>query len=509
MKKFREEAVKIYMALMFTFLPLYYSDNYYNILHDKRDIFTGLGAALTAVILLSLIIGFIWDICKKNRSAVKRNIKQELKSFCPMDAVMLAFAAVAVISTLCSEDREAAFTGSMAWDVGCGALVLGTVVYFILSRCYRGKNDIWAYFYIGALAVILIGVIDRLGYDFLVMHDEIPLQYEIFISTIGNVNFYAGFLSMVVPFFALAPLFMKSRINRILSYLLLLAAYLCMFITLANTTYIGVGIAMLFVVYFSLLDTKRLKNLAINAIVFMLSGMIADYLWKHPVTPRAIDTDTVSLLLLQYRLYYAVGFVGVFLLLFCLWSDGFREETKARVNQIIEKILSKVWLGFIVVFVVGVIAYVAADYSLELFNYRGSIWYFSWQGFLDGGIADKLIGVGPGLLDTVTRPEIENAPFYVVWDYYYNTAHNDVLEYLVTTGVLGAVLRLLTYILPFTMLKKGEQQTERAALLAALTGYIGQGLVTGPYVLTYAVYVVLLGAFVGYWRKSIRLKESN
>ena len=39
MKKVREEAVKMFMVLMFTLLPLYYSDNYYNILNDKRDIY--------------------------------------------------------------------------------------------------------------------------------------------------------------------------------------------------------------------------------------------------------------------------------------------------------------------------------------------------------------------------------------------------------------------------------------------------------------------------------------
>lgn len=34
--------------------------------------------------------------------------------------------------------------------------------------------------------------------------------------------------------------------------------------------------------------------------------------------------------------------------------------------------------------------------------------------------------------------------------------------------------------------------------MAGLVGYIGQGLVTGPYVLTYVMYVVLMGMMVGY-----------
>ena len=79
-------------------------------------------------------------------------------------------------------------------------IVCSVIVYFIISRCYSGKGDLWVYLYAGTAAVLTIGIIDRLGYDFLVMHDEIPLQYNIFISTIGNVNFWAGYLSMLIPF---------------------------------------------------------------------------------------------------------------------------------------------------------------------------------------------------------------------------------------------------------------------------------------------------------------------
>ena len=111
-----------------------------------------------------------------------------------------------------------------------------------------------------AAAVLAIGIIDRLGYDFLIMHDEIPLQYNIFISTIGNVNFWAGYLSIIIPFFMLAVLFTKNRFARFFIYLLLLAAYFSLFITLTNTTYIGIGIAALFVVWYSLCKVNRLKK---------------------------------------------------------------------------------------------------------------------------------------------------------------------------------------------------------------------------------------------------------
>jgi hypothetical protein len=52
--------------------------------------------------------------------------------------------------------------------------------------------------------------------------------------------------------------------------------------------------------------------------------------------------------------------------------------------------------------------------------------------------------------------------------------------------------------------KEGQEYTaERAAVLAGLAGFIGQGLVTGPYVLNYVLYMLLLGMYRAYDRKQI------
>lgn len=488
------------MALMFTFLLLYYTDNYYNILHDKRNVFVLFGTILVGIVAVSLVISFFADIYRRE---LLKNIKREMKSISLLDVIVLAFAAAAIIASWYSEDFAASITGEMAWDVGCGVIVIGTVLYFVISRWYSCRADIWAYFYVGSFAVVTIGVIDRLGYDFLIMHDEIPLQYNIFISTIGNVNFWSAFLSMVVPFFILAPLFIKSRFHQFLIYLFLMAAYVSLFITLTNTTYVGIGVALLFIVYFSLRRVSRIKNLAVNGILFSIAGTAAEALWKNPIVPREIDTDTISLVLLQYKLYLIPGAAGIILIVLIFIYEGLKPERKKKIDFFVERILPVIWLVLIALGVEGVIFYLVNHYSLELFNYRGSIWYFSFQGFLDGNILQKIIGVGPGLLDNVTQEQIAKATFEVEWDWYYCTAHNDVLEYLVTMGAVGALLRIAMYILPYFMLIKGDQyKKERAALLAALTGFIGQGLITGPYILTYAIYFVLLGAFGGYWRKS-------
>ena len=45
-----------------------------------------------------------------------------------------------------------------------------------------------------------------------------------------------------------------------------------------------------------------------------------------------------------------------------------------------------------------------------------------------------------------------------------------------------------------------ERKPEKAAVLAALVGYIGQGLFTGPYILTYVFYIIFLGVLGAYYR---------
>ena len=51
------------------------------------------------------------------------------------------------------------------------------------------------------------------------------------------------------------------------------------------------------------------------------------------------------------------------------------------------------------------------------------------------------------------------------------------------------------------MLENGkERKSEKAAVLVALVGYLGQGLFTGPYILTYVLYTIFLGVLGAYYR---------
>ena len=122
MKKLREEAVKMFMVLMFTLLPLYYSDNYYNILNDKRDIYWLFSRILFVVIAVSLCISLMLVI--KNHQFSK-NKRTQLRKISALDVVMLLFGILAIVSTVYSADIRNSISGENAWDVGTQMIVKG------------------------------------------------------------------------------------------------------------------------------------------------------------------------------------------------------------------------------------------------------------------------------------------------------------------------------------------------------------------------------------------------
>ena len=115
----------MFMVLMFTLLPLYYSDNYYNILNDKRDIYWLFSRILFVVIAVSLCISLMLVI--KNHQFSK-NKRTQLRKISALDVVMLLFGILAIVSTVYSADIGNSISGENAWDVGTQMIVCSVIV---------------------------------------------------------------------------------------------------------------------------------------------------------------------------------------------------------------------------------------------------------------------------------------------------------------------------------------------------------------------------------------------
>ena len=102
------------------------------------------------------------------------------------------------------------------------------------------------------------------------------------------------------------------------------------------------------------------------------------------------------------------------------------------------------------------VAALAAVYALRMpegdgwGSGRGGLWRFAWQGFVQGGFRQKLVGAGPDCFANYiysTLPATQLTPTEGFWTgTIYANAHNEWLNTLVTLGILGTAALAGLYI---------------------------------------------------------------
>lgn len=116
--------------------------------------------------------------------------------FSTTDLFALVYAGGAVLSYCFSNYRETAWLGAAGWYMGLQPQLTLVAMYFLISRCCIGKKWLFALFFPVSAIVFLLGILDRYGIYLLDMRmDE---RNPLFISTIGNINWYCGYLVCVL-----------------------------------------------------------------------------------------------------------------------------------------------------------------------------------------------------------------------------------------------------------------------------------------------------------------------
>ncbi len=476
--------------------PLYLFDGYYDVLAAKTHI-VWLGILLTFA--LALIIFVTW-CCRRIRD---RNLKPSfgyflhriIKSFNILDILVLVFGVCGITSALLSDYREEALTGSEAWNVGGYMIIALAIIYLLCSRCT--KNE-YLYLYammMSAVIVMILGILNDLWIDPLgIMADVDQYWKDAFSSTIGNVNQFSGYLSIVIPVMALLFVSSTNGFKKAFAVIVLFFCYLNMFLTHADGIYVGVGFGYLFLIAYCLRDRARFMGLLINGIIFGISGFAAQVIVLY--RPE-IRLDDISPVLMGHNVHLIIG-GGCFALLLMQLALELK-FSREKLDKVL-LILFRIYCVMTVLLVCAAAVYTATHFSLDFMNRRGLLWYISVNGFMDGDLREKIIGWGPGTIDqaaVVYTFEIVDA--YGGF-YYLETAHNDIFEYLVTMGIVGVVSYVgiyLTIIRDYVHMVRTKVDFTSPTLFAlmGLIGYIGQSIMNGPHPLTTAMFFALLAVY--------------
>lgn len=452
------------------FLPLFLENGYLNLTQAKAH-------AVYIIVFLSVIVFAIATTCARRE---RHNAKNPAKMK-GLDDILIAFAVTLALSALCSQKPLESFSGSAGWNVGAFTMLCLVVAYFIISRYYTARVNAWFFVLIANSIIFLLTIVNSAGIDVSGAHANIvPEQFYLYVSTLGNVNWLSGYLCLILPAFLIFYMLSTQRATTLLYGAVLILGIMNILLCGSESIFAGIWVCTFFVLPFLLKESRRLQKLGTMLIAFGLSALFIRYVpvfaekrnTEHGLFSIILDWKTALIICL-------LGFLCCFILPM-LW-EKLSEQTIQKITIILEILM------FISLLI---LAYVfLKSYSESWGNYRGRIWNTSMEIFQNLGVREKLIGVGPELLGYYYDGLASHSQIVL-------TAHNELLQWLLTTGVLGAALWAALF--PWLMISYFRSRCwehKSIAYFLPLAAYFGQAMINSPNAMNIALFYLFLALY--------------
>ena len=494
--EFLSAAFVFYMS---TFFVLFMNNGYFDITGAKLAAFR-YGALVFAVLTaISLPVKFIFE-----GKAYASELSQRLRPVRIPLIFLLCFAAGVIVSCSLSDYGNDAWTGPASRRLG-GWFYLGCVfVCLLLVFCFRkGRLSaaLEAAFAATVLIVTVLEVFQYCGNDLFGLYENISENERTsFISTLGNTNYAASFFSLAIPLFAGLSLISEYVSIRLVSLAAFGISIVGAYLTLADSWLLSFSACMaVMIIFVGRLDLKRVSFLIFAAAAaFALlrvivtsadDGFFAEEFAEKGLQQRLVSIGFIAILAAAGLLLFLIGTIEVLHGFRDILTHAFPLITILGITVFAVLFIlvnSGVNIDFMQVFVV--------DDSWG--SFRGFIWRISIGEFESLTAVRKLFGIGSDCFANVLR-ENRLSEMVLTSNSVYVDAHSEFLQSLLCHGIFGFtayigffVSSAAVFLLRFV--KKNSAQSLVGILCIA--GFLGQGLVNNPQVLTTPLVFVLMGA---------------
>ena len=478
--------ISIYMLLILAVLPFYFEEGYAHIGTDKAMFFRGTILRIAWVVLPLLVVTLSWKgyMClQKCRKSTPKDLWLKCREFCRQefsvtDLFAISYGVCVVLSYCFSRYKSEALWGTSGWYMGLIPQLTVVMAYFLISHCWKGHKWILLTVLPVSAAVFLLGYINRFG----IYPIEMAYANPSFISTIGNMNWYCGYLMCV--FFGGVCLLWRSdgdagnvqkagktqdTVMRLIGKWAMLTGKrvaLWMYVILGFGTLITqgsasglLGLAAVFAAsyFLSARDGKRMRSWWLLMVLLGAAGGITYLLNKTGLVTLNNYSEGVQLLAGN------VWILVVTIVSFVVWVAVKYSERKGKYPKKLFVVLGKLAVAACLILlgiylVITIINTVTEGGFLEMTPLsRNNLFLFSnrWGSsrgatfaagvvcFREQDLLHKIFGVGPDCMAAYLYADGSEGLIIMVKEAFGNlrltNAHNEWLTLLVNTGLLGAV----------------------------------------------------------------------
>lgn len=451
--KIRECAVHLYILFILGIFPFLMNDGYFDISKTKSDIFMAGTVVVTIVCALTTVLlkEWKWLLSKKNW-------------------LIYGMAMIIGITTIQAVDPMATLTGASGRYQGayvCWAYCLAAlwIINFGRYRDFYLKTVIAV-----GCVVAFIGILNFYEIDVLGILEQVKAkQKHEYLSTIGHMNTFSAYLSIVVPVTIVHAITEKNRRKKNILYAVLFIMFGGMIASTCDSVYITLAVLFLALPFWCLQEYERRFSMAEVLVVFGGSLLFFSVLNNALAYPLKYVNGMA-------KHFKEIRICALILVAFMLLAFIF-QKSKEKLQMVQEKLWQKIWLGFTLVssVIVSTIYIINNPFNEKWGNLRGSIWMQGMDFYTKQPWDRKLLGIG---LDSV---------YFVFRAFYgedakingkaYNNLHNEYLQYLVTIGLIGLLIYLAAVcVMLYRMLRKAKDHTGAFAIAMAGLCYMIQAI---------------------------------
>lgn len=474
-----QTSVAGYIFTLFSLYLLFFTNGYLNIQETRARFFTFSTIVLSGLCLLSFLLTVL--ILKFDRGyvfeaplgATLRGIAQGLSV---TDYAMLAFVFCCAIGTLFSGYPAQSFSGGYGRFMGLQMYLLIALMYFLVSRGYHFQNVSLSFLLATTGFMTVVAVLQYLKFDPFGLYQGIEQsQKGIFISTIGNINFFSGYIALVLPISACSFCFCEKQSSKIVYAASTLLCFLSLLVSRTASGLVAAVVLFFFLGLYAFKNMQILKRYLFVILLFFLATKLLRLLIALR-QGQTYPTDAVFHELIDSNIMYVPLILSLGLFLFLhYWQfsghSGCLLLKKLRFWFALYAIGALALVSFCVVW----FSFVNKQQDIGVFGEyfrlnkqwgtgRGEIFASAIAAFAKFNPFQKLFGFGMDMFKIITRDfmivTVDTQNRYVVYD----QTHNELLGYLLSAGALGVTSYVVFVV---SQIVKSVQKCQQEPLLLA------------------------------------------
>ena len=416
-----ELVMLVYMLLLCGFLPLYMNAGYVQLGEAKALCYLVMSIPFALALIIGLIIG-------KRKELKEQKINTQVSEFF-LYGTLFSF----IISFVFSVDKKTAFLGFEGWRNGLLVSLLALSFCVIICEIGFLKSFVLALLFLAPFFEFVLSILNRMSlYPF-----AIAGQNNSFLATVGNIDWFSGFLSIWVPL-GIGYMHVQKRFS--LRFFLLgvysLAGLVAVLMQGSDGASLIVMSCYVLLLWFSLRDRDEFKSFLIQLMVLGLAMIVVDVLMYYWGYLYSYDENLLIMICKSHA-----GAILVAAAFFVYRVSRLFEEIKV---SFWEKAYKKIYLVALICGLFCAVYFLIMNFNDDFGNGRGIIWRMCVDLYLGLSPWQKLVGIGQDCLysyamaDDYWRSSFLN----VFGNAALTNAHCDFLTILIERGFIGVVTYL-------------------------------------------------------------------